>query len=244
MTAEFPKTLAVEVRSHGLAYDLSVGAGTSVAVMGPNGAGKTTFLETVAGLVPGSVVLGPADLTRTPSHRRPAALLAQDPLLFPHLSVLDNVAFPLRHRAGLSRAASRAAAAERLADLGVDHLAARRPAHLSGGQAQRVALARALATDPELLLLDEPLAALDVTAVPPLRRALRAAASGRTTLMITHDPLDALAIADELVVVSDGSVAQQGPTAEVLRAPETAFGAALLDQNPWIRTADLDALRG
>jgi molybdate transport system ATP-binding protein len=163
-------------------------------------------------------------------HARRTALLGQDPLLFPHLSALDNVAFGPRS-AGGSRATSRAAATRMLAELQVTELAERRPGELSGGQAQRVAVARALAADPEVLLLDEPMAALDVDVAPALRQTLRRILPGRTTVIVTHDVLDALMLADRVVVIEDGRVAEEGPTAEVLARPRSGFAARLSGLN-------------
>lgn len=178
-----------------------------------------------------------------PPHRRGVALLAQEPLLFPHLSVLDNVAFGPR-AAGAGRRASRRAAARWLESVDVAHLADRRPAQLSGGQAQRVAVARALAARPRALLLDEPMAALDVTAAPEVRQLLRRVLSAPPAgtdgapppvLLVTHDPLDALALADRAVVLDAGRVVEEGPVREVLAQPRSAFAA---------RLAGLDLLAG
>ncbi|GAA3657747.1 sulfate/molybdate ABC transporter ATP-binding protein [Microbacterium marinilacus] len=244
--------LRLSVTERDVDVELTVGAGRCVAVMGPNGAGKSTILNALAGLlhpdrgrvaVDGRTLLDTDARVDVPAHRRPIAVLSQDPLLFPHLSVRENVAFPLRHRAGVGRGAAAEEADRRLDMLDAAHLADRRPSRLSGGQAQRVALARALATEPSLLLLDEPLAALDVTAVPDLRAALRRAAQGRIAIMITHDPLDALLLADELVVIERGRIAQAGAVDEALRAPRTEFGRAMLALNPWMTAVDMAALR-
>ncbi|WP_299037853.1 sulfate/molybdate ABC transporter ATP-binding protein [uncultured Pseudokineococcus sp.] len=241
--------LAAAVDARGLEVDLAVRPGEVVALLGPNGAGKSTALGLVAGLLRpdrGRVVLdddvladaGDDGRTRTwvAPHRRRTALLAQDPLLFGHLTALDNAAFAPRAR-GAGRTAARAGAARWLERVGAGSLADRRPAQLSGGQAQRVALARALAAEPRLLLLDEPLAALDVAAAPALRQLLREVlrADGRSALLVTHDPLDVLALADRAVVVDGGRVVEEGPAAEVLAAPRTPFPA---------RLAGLGRLRG
>ncbi len=238
-------SLTASVPSRGLALELSLAAGERVALLGPNGAGKSTTLDVLAGFLPasGPLLLDGASIGAEPAHRRPIGLLAQEPLLFPHLDVLDNVAFPLEHRGGLGRRAARAAAAVRLEDFGIGHLARRRPSQLSGGQAQRVALARALAAEPRLLLLDEPLAALDVTAVPEMRRALRAAMAGRMSVVVTHDPLDALLLADRAIVLDDGRIVEDGPVDRVLSAPVSAFARSLLEQSPWLAAVDLQALR-
>ncbi|PXY30985.1 sulfate/molybdate ABC transporter ATP-binding protein [Prauserella muralis] len=239
-----------------LSTTFDVPAGTVLALLGPNGSGKSTVLGCLAGLLRpdrGAVTLGGRALTRTPRvdvppHRRGVGLLAQDPLLFPHLSVLDNVAFAPRSR-GTSRSRSRELARHWLSEVDAAEFAERRPAQLSGGQAQRVALARALAGEPELLLLDEPLAALDVDAAPAirglLRRVLRAAGarSARATVLVTHDPLDALALADHVVVLADGGIVERGVTRDVLAAPRTAFTARIAGLNLVTGTAEGGALR-
>jgi ABC-type sulfate/molybdate transport systems ATPase subunit len=220
------------VPSRGIAVTLEVAPGETVALLGPNGAGKSTALGVVAGLVPteGRVAVGGRDLDGVPPHRRRVALLAQEPLLFPHLSVLDNVAFGPRSR-GAGRRESRAAAGTWLDRVGMVAWADRRPDQLSGGQAQRVALARALAAEPELLLLDEPMAALDVDAAPGVRQVLRTVLADRTTLLVTHDALDALLLADRVVVVEDGRVVEQGETREVLTRPRSDFAARIAGLN-------------
>lgn len=217
---------------------LEVAEGETVAVMGPNGAGKSTLFGLCAGLLrpdSGSVTLGARVLADSrgawvPPHRRGVALLAQEPLLFPHLSVLENVAFAPR-AAGASRAAARTAAERWLAEVGADELAGRRPAQLSGGQAQRVAIARALAAEPQVLLLDEPFAALDVAAAPALRRLLRRVLEGRTAMVVTHEPLDAHLLADRVVVLEGGRVAEAGPTVQLLERPRSRFAAGLAGLN-------------
>ncbi len=197
---------------------LSVPPGATVAVTGHNGAGKSTLFAVLAGLlVPdtgrctlGGTVLFDLDATGrgrwVPPHERGIALMAQEPLLFPHLSVLENVAFGPRSR-GAGRARSRAAARHWLAEVGAGQFADRRPAQLSGGQAQRVAIARALAAEPRLLLLDEPFSALDAAARPLVRELLVRVLAGRTALVISHDPGDAAALAEHVVVLEHGRVA-------------------------------------
>jgi molybdate transport system ATP-binding protein len=220
-----------------LAVDLRVGPGEVVAVLGPNGAGKSTFLRVLAGLLApdgGRVVVGDtiwddvAARTRLPAHRRSVGMVFQDALLFPHLSVADNVAFGLRTR-GVPKAGARAAARGWLARVGLDGLGAARPGQLSGGQAQRAALARALVVDPELLLLDEPLSALDARTRLTVRAELRRhlAEFAGSTVLVTHDPVDAMALADRVVVVEHGRVAQAGTPAEVTRSPRTDYVARL-----------------
>lgn len=221
-----------------LQVDLEVGEGEVVALVGPNGAGKTTFLRCVAGLqavdsgritVDGRVLDDPADGAWVPPARRDVGLVFQDHLLFPRLTARDNVAFGLRAR-GASKAAARAAAGEWLARVGLADHADARPRALSGGQSQRVALARALAVEPRVLLLDEPLAALDVQARTQVRDELaRHLATFRgARLLVTHELGDAVALADRLVVVERGRVTQRG-TADALRAaPATDYVADLV----------------
>jgi molybdate transport system ATP-binding protein len=231
----------VRVRLDRLDLDVAVavGPGEVVAVVGPNGAGKSTVLAALAGLVPlagGRVVLDGAVLedhatgTFVPPERRSVGLGFQDLLLFPHLTAVDNVAFGLRHR-GHGRADARRLALEELDRLGAAALASARPATLSGGQAARVALARALAPDPRLVLLDEPLAALDVDVAPALRRTLQQVLADRTTVLVTHDVLDALLLADRVVVLECGAVVEEGPTQEVLTRPRSAFAARFAGLN-------------
>ncbi|MET3719906.1 MULTISPECIES: ABC transporter ATP-binding protein [unclassified Arthrobacter] len=229
------------VADRGFEVSLGVGPAETVAVMGPNGAGKSTLLNVVAGLLhpdSGTAELDGRSLFNlaagrgswTAPHRRGTALLAQEPLLFPHLSVLDNVAFGPRS-AGASREAARKSALLWLAEVEASELQARRPAELSGGQAQRVAVARALAADPGLLLLDEPMAALDIHAAPLLRRLLKRVLAGRRAIIITHDVLDALMLAHRVVILENGRISEEGPTREVLQRPHSRFAAGLAGLN-------------
>ncbi|UFU03568.1 ATP-binding cassette domain-containing protein [Ruania suaedae] len=219
-----------------LDVELEVPAGQVLAIVGPNAAGKSTLLQVLAGLLrptAGQVRMGERVLTsdriHVPPERRGIGLLGQDPLLFDHLSLLENVAFGPR-AAGLPRAPARAAAQRWLTRVGLDGLGARRPASLSGGQAQRAGLARALAAEPEVLLLDEPLAALDAEAAPELRQLLagQLRETGTTAVVVSHDVLDAALLADEILVLREGAVVEHGPVAQVLAAPATAFTAALM----------------
>ncbi len=217
-----------------LELDVEVAAdeGEVVAVLGPNGAGKSSLLRALAGLLPlaqgqitldGTVLEDPGKNIFVPPEQRPVGMVFQDYLLFPHLTVLENVAFGLRSRRVPAATARARAWLERV---GLTDLADVRPAALSGGQAQRVALARALATDPRLLLLDEPLSALDVTTRAETRRDLRrhlATVSG-IRLVVTHDPLEAMALADRLIVIEDGRLVQSGPAAEVTARPRSRSG--------------------
>src|SRR5690606_21510155 len=187
---------------------LTAGAGEVVALLGPDGAGKSTALRALAGLVPmsgGQIRLDGADLRPLPAERRGIGMVFQDYLLFPHLSVLENVAFGPRCR-GAGRRAARERAARWLDRVGLAGFASARPRELSGGQAQRVALARALAVEPGLLLLDEPLAALDAHTRMEIRAALRRHLAGfeGAAVLVTHDPLDAMALADRIVVIEGG----------------------------------------
>jgi molybdate transport system ATP-binding protein len=234
--------LAATVAQRGVDVELSVEPGETVALLGPNGAGKSTALAVAAGLLrpdSGRVVLDGRPLTLVEGgttrawvapHDRHVAMLAQDPLLFPHLTVQDNVEFAPRS-SGARRSEARATARHWLDQVGVADLADRRPSQVSGGQAQRVAIARALAADPRLLLLDEPMAALDVAVTPALRQTLRRVLADRSVLLVTHDALDALLLADTVVVVDRGRVVERGPAAEVLARPRSAFAARIAGLN-------------
>jgi molybdate transport system ATP-binding protein len=227
--------LAVERGGFRLDVALSIAAGEVVALLGPNGAGKTTALRALAGLLPltaGHIHLDGHQLDRTPTERRPIGVVFQDYLLFPHLSALDNVGFGPRSH-GASRHAARETAARWLARVGLAEHARAKPRQLSGGQAQRVALARALAVDPVLLLLDEPLAALDARTRLDTRAELHRhlTAHPGATLLVTHDPLDALVLADRLVIVEDGRVVQEGDAATITAQPRTDYVARLVGLN-------------
>lgn len=235
---------------------LSLAPGEVTALLGPNAAGKTTLLRALAGLEPlsgGSVVLDGEVLEdraagiRVPPERRPVGVVFQDHLLFPHLSVVDNVAFGLRSR-GVRRAEARRRARGWLERVGAGHRHAARPAELSGGEAQRVALARALAVEPRLLLLDEPLTALDATTRTEVRRELRRhlASFAGMAVLVTHDPLEAAGLAHRLVVVESGSVVQSGSLAEMTARPRSAYVADLVGVNLFegVGSGDRVALAG
>ncbi|MGW0345388.1 ABC transporter ATP-binding protein [Streptomyces anthocyanicus] len=227
--------LVVERGGFRLDVALTAAPGDVVALLGPNGAGKTTALRALAGLVPlsdGHLRLDGAELDRTPPESRPVGVVFQDYLLFPHLTALDNVAFGPRCR-GATKAQARAQAAAWLERLGLAGHAAAKPRRLSGGQAQRVALARALATRPRLLLLDEPLAALDARTRLNVRAQLRRhlADFEAVAVLVTHDPLDAMVLADHLVVVEDGHVVQEGTPSHIARRPRTDYIAHLVGLN-------------
>ena len=239
--------LRVERPAFTLDVGLSVDPGEVVALLGANGAGKTTVLRAVAGLQPltaGSVLLDGVALQDLPPEDRRVGLVPQDGLLLPHLSARDNVAYGLRAR-GTRRSEARRRADEELGRLGLADRAGDRPRQLSGGQAQRVALARALATDPAVLLLDEPLAALDALTRTEVRTDLRArlAAVAAPTLLVTHDLADAHVLADRLVVLDGGRVVQEGAPAEVAARPRTPWVAGLVGLVLLRGTADRDGVR-
>ncbi|MER6996779.1 ABC transporter permease [Streptomyces sp. NPDC000410] len=226
---------------------LAAEPGTTIAVVGPNGAGKTTLLRALLGLTPrahADLRLGDTDVTGLPPHRRGVAWVPQDGALFPHLTALANTAYGLRAH-GVPRGEARRDAQRWLDRLGVGHLAHRRPAQLSGGQAQRVALARALAARPRLLLLDEPLAALDQTTRAHVRHTLRSHLDGfaGVCLIVTHDPVEAVSLADRVLVLDDGRAVQDAPPAEVTRHPRSPWVARMLGRNAWPGTATTDGLR-
>jgi len=240
-------TLVVDVRVRrgvfALDVALSARPGEVVAVLGPNGAGKSTLLDVVGGLllpVDGTVRVGSRVLTSVgPSarvhvrpDRRSVGLLGQDPLVFPHLDARENVAFGPR-AAGTAAAPARAAASAWLEAVGLTGLGDRRPRSLSGGQRQRVALARALAAEPAALLLDEPFAQLDVRTAAELRDVVRdqVRRTGTPTVLVTHSVLDALTLADEVVVLDHGTVVERGRPLEVLTDPAHPFTAALAGVN-------------
>jgi molybdate transport system ATP-binding protein len=224
-----------------LDVSLTVAPGDVLGVLGPNGAGKTTLLRALSGLTAvseGSIRLGTTILddaatgTFVPAERRPVGVVFQNYRLFPHLGVRDNVAFSSRSR-GASRGEARRHADRYLRQLDLSALAARKPAQLSGGQAQRVALARALAADPGLLLLDEPLSALDARTRLDVRTELRRhlATFPGPIVMVTHDPLEAMVMTDRLLVVEDGRVVQEGTPAHVAERPATQYVARLVGLN-------------
>ncbi|HEX2248461.1 MAG TPA: ATP-binding cassette domain-containing protein [Arthrobacter sp.] len=241
-------TLQAALAERQLDVGFKVNDGETVALMGANGAGKSSVLAIIAGLVrpdQGEAVLDGRMLFGTgtvlPPHRRSVALLSQDALLFPRMSALENVAFGPRSQ-GVPKRAARKRALDWLAETEAAHLAARRPAELSGGQAQRVAIARALAAEPELLLLDEPLAALDATVAPVIRRMLRRVLAGRRAVIVTHDILDAILLADRVLVLEQGRVVEQGTPKQLIAHPRSAFTAELAGLNVIGGTATADGL--
>jgi molybdate transport system ATP-binding protein len=225
--------------SHTTDITLSAEPGEVVGLIGPNGAGKSTTLRALAGLVPiddGSIRVGDdtwssPDL-HLPPNERSVGVVFQDHLLFPHLSALDNVGFGLRS-AGVSRKDARARAQSWLERLAIADLADRRPGQLSGGQAQRVAIARALASEPRMLLLDEPTASLDASGAMTLRTQLREhlQAFAGVSIVVTHTALDAMVMTDRLVVLDQGVIVQMGTPTEVAARPRTHHVAALVGLN-------------
>jgi ABC-type Fe3+/spermidine/putrescine transport system ATPase subunit len=211
---------------------LAVGQGEFVTILGPSGSGKTTLLSLIAGLVEpaaGRIVIGGRDVTDLPAARRNVGLVFQSYALFPNMSVHRNVAFPLEVR-GVPRAEAARRVAEALRLVRLTGLEARRPSQLSGGQQQRVALARAIVFEPAILLLDEPLAALDRKLREEVRVELRRLqrALGVTTLLVTHDQDEALSLSDWIVVLDRGRVQQTGPPDEAYRRPANRFVADFL----------------
>jgi molybdate transport system ATP-binding protein len=239
-------TLDVVVRRRLGVFQLDVALeaapGETVAVLGPNGSGKTTLFRCLAGLLPidsGRIALDGQVLDATDGgdtfvrpEQRPVAVVFQEYLLFDRLSALENVAFGLRAR-GMAKRAARAHARGWLERVGLADRADHHPRQLSGGQAQRVALARALATEPRLLLLDEPLAALDAGTRGHVRRDLRRHLESfpGLRLIVTHDPVDAYALADRVVILEDGQVVQTGTLADVTARPRSRYIAELIGVN-------------
>ena len=232
--------------------DLRVEAGQRAALVGPSGAGKTTLLRAVAGLespAAGAIILGGVSQTELPAHRRRVAMVFQEPRLLPNLSVADNVALPLR-AGGVGRARRREIARERLGEVGLGGFAERRVAGLSGGEQQRVALARALCADPELLLLDEPLAALDPNRREALRRMIVETQRERelTTLVVTHDRSEAAELGESVALMLEGRIVQHGDPREMFERPASGaaarfFGISNLLRLPDAAAGDLWAIR-
>jgi len=233
----------IQLRLSRLSLDtaFTVASGEVLALLGPNGSGKSTILRALVGLLPlaggrivldGTVLEDPAQHVKIPPEQRPIGLMFQDYLLFPHMSAVENVAFGLRAK-GTDKKAARDKASQTMARLGLDGLAEAKPGSMSGGQQQRVAMARALVTDPKLLLLDEPLAALDVSTKTDVRRLLREVLrqSSAANVLVTHDLLDAVALGDRMVVIQDGGIVQTGTPAEVTARPRSRYVADLVGVN-------------
>lgn len=230
-------------RPDGFTLDLTlqVPPGSTAVLLGPNGAGKSTAASALAGLIPidrGHVVLNgrtlddPEKSILIPPEARKVGLIFQDYLLFPHLSATDNVAFGLRSR-GIPKRQAEHRAIEWLGRMGLGDIGPRKATELSGGQAQRVALARALATEPDLLVLDEPLSALDVTTRAATRRALigHLADFAGPRLVITHDPAEAFLLGNKVFVLENGALSQTGTPEEIRRRPRTRYAADLVGIN-------------
>ena len=230
-----------------LDVELAVPPGRTVALLGPNGAGKSTLVSALAGLVPldrgrvtlaGRVLDDPVQGVHLLAAERRLGIVFQELLLFPHLTVVENVAFGLREQ-GHPRGEARQRSEEWLERVGLEGLGPRLPDDLSGGEAQRVALARALAPAPELLLLDEPLSALDVGSRARIRRLLASHLSGfpGPRILITHDPAEAFQLADEIHILEDGRVTQKGTAKDIRFRPRTAYAAELGGVNLFMGTA-------
>lgn len=233
--------IGLQLGSLELDVALEVSPGEVVAILGPNGAGKSTMLRTIAGLlaletgvvsIDGERLDDPTGEIFSPPERRPIAMVFQDYVLFEQMSVLDNVAFGPRAR-GMAKKLAHSLAVEWLDRVGVADVADQRPRTLSGGQAQRVALARALITDPRVLLLDEPLSALDAGSRAEVRRDLRRHLDTFTgmTLLVTHDPVEAHALADRVLILEGGSVVQTGTLDDIAANPHSRYVADLVGLN-------------
>jgi len=238
-------TLVVDVTARRGAFEVRAAfeaeAGRTVALLGPNGSGKSTLVSTIAGLLPpveGTIALDDlvlddaASREHVPPERRPIGVVFQDLLLFPHLSATENVAFPLR-ACGMPKPEARERASGLLERLGLANRADARPPDLSGGEAQRVALARALVVEPGLLLLDEPLSALDVGARVRVRELIRDELGSfpGVRVIVTHDPVEASVLAERLVLLEDGKVSQTGTPEEIRAAPRSRYAADLVGVN-------------
>ena len=234
-----PVRVAGTIAQRGWEAQVSLEAGVVTAVVGHNGAGKSTLAQVVAGtlrLDSGSARIGERAVddatTFVPARRRGVAMVSQAPRIFTHMSAAANVAFPLRVR-GVGRTQARAAAIDQLRAVGIADLAHRRASDLSGGQAARVAIARALAFRPDVLILDEPTAALDVEATAQVSAVLRErlSQSGITTLLVSHDITEVLALASHMIVMGDGRVVEEGEPARILASPSSVFAARLAGLN-------------
>ena len=241
-------SIGIQLPGFDLDAEIEVAPGELLAILGPNGAGKTTLLRSISGLAPldrgrlvvdGVVIDDPGTDVFVAIEQRPVGMVFQSYLLFDHLTAIENVAFGLRAR-GMNKAAARTKGTEWLERVGLGEFAAARPAELSGGQAQRVALARALATEPRVLLLDEPLAALDVQTRRDVRRDLREhlASFDGMRVLVTHDPVDAYALADRVAILDGGRIVQTGTIAEVTAHPRSRYVAELVGTNLVLGTVE------
>jgi spermidine/putrescine ABC transporter ATP-binding subunit len=256
MSAAPPSAQAVRVENVSVAYgrvealravSLEVRPGEMVALLGPSGCGKTTLLRTIAGFLPhtGEVYIGAARATRVPSHRRNIGMVFQDYALFPHMTVADNVGFGLRMRR-LPRPETVERVAEAVALVGLRGTEARYPRQLSGGQQQRVALARALVIQPSVLLLDEPLSALDKKLREEMEVELRLLQKrvGITTIFVTHDQEEALAISDRIAVMQGGEILQLGTPEEIYDRPRHPFVSAFVGKSNRLAGTVVEQLPG
>lgn len=224
---------------------LDVPAGEFLSILGPSGCGKTTLLRIIAGLDfpdEGRIFIDNRDVTHVPPHKRPTNLVFQRGALFPHRSVFQNIAYPLERRR-LSRQDVRSGVEEALSLVRLDHLASRRPSELSGGQAQRVALARALAAKPAVLLLDEPLTALDLSLRKEMQLELRHLQDrlGTTFIFVTHDQEEALTMSGRIVVMRDGSIIQIGSPREIYDNPNSVFASTFIGESNLLVGTVLDS---
>ncbi|HBD91498.1 MAG: Fe3+/spermidine/putrescine ABC transporter ATP-binding protein [Rhodobacteraceae bacterium GWE1_64_9] len=243
---------AVEIRQLRKSYgqvevikgiDLTIEAGEFVSLLGPSGCGKTTLLRMIAGLevaTDGAIVIGDRDCTNLPPEKRNISMVFQSYALIPHLSVLENVMFPLEMRNIGATTTRRSEAMAALEMVGLAHLSARRPRQLSGGQQQRVAVARAVVSRPDVLLLDEPLSNLDAAMREKMQEELITLhrATGLTTIFVTHDQEEALSLSDRVILLNGGKIEQQGNPQELYNAPATRFAASFIGATNLL-TADI-----
>lgn len=218
--------------------DIDIAAGEFLALLGPSGSGKTTILMSVAGFefpTKGSVTVGSEDLTYVPANKRNLGMVFQNYTLFPHMSVLDNVAFPLKMR-GVAKAERHKRAEEALATVRLAGYGTRLPSQLSGGQQQRVALARAIVYRPRVLLMDEPLSALDKNLREDMQLEIKRLHGelGITVIFVTHDQSEALTMADRVAVLKDGKIQQIGPSRELYERPSNLFTAGFIGEMNFI----------
>jgi spermidine/putrescine transport system ATP-binding protein len=233
VTKRFDDVVAVD------RLDLAVRKGEFISLLGPSGCGKTTTLRLIAGFESpdeGEILIDGAEVAALPPYRRDVNTVFQTYALFPHLSVLDNVAYGLKQQ-GLRKGERQARALELLRLVKLEQLARRKPRQLSGGQQQRVALARALVLEPKVLLLDEPLGALDLKVRKGLQIELKRiqAEIGITFVYVTHDQEEALAMSDRVAVMNDGRIEQLGPPLEIYDTPATRFVADFIGETNFIR---------
>ena len=234
VTKRYGSTIAVD------AIDLKIEAGTYCCLVGPSGCGKTSTLRMIAGheaVSSGDLIIGATNVTDLPPAKRGTAMMFQSYALFPHLSCIDNVAFSLKMK-GVGKVERRAKAIELLRLVAMEQYAERLPAQLSGGQQQRIALARALITEPQVLLLDEPLSALDPFLRIRMRSELRQLQErlGIVFVHVTHGQDEAMALADLVVVMNAGRIEQKGPAREIFNAPRTEFVARFIGGHNVIHT--------